>query len=150
MATTGVDPVFIDTNVLVNANIATAPFHSAALQELRSFQNSGITLWISRQVIREYLATLSRPQTFSSPQPVSVLASQVSYFVTHFAIAEDGPAVTANLMALLASLPIGGRQVHDANIVATMQAQGITRLLTRNVSDFNRFAGLIQVIPLGP
>jgi len=150
MATMGADPVFVDTNVLVNANIATAPFHAAALHELRSLQNSGVTLWISRQVIREYLATLSRPQTFSSPQPTTVLVTQVNYFLSHFAIAEEGPSVTSNLLVLLTSLPIGGRQVHDANIVATMQTHGIPRLLTRNVIAFTRFTGLIQVIPLVP
>jgi predicted nucleic acid-binding protein len=150
MATMGADAVFVDTNVLVNANIATAPFHAAALQELRSLRNSGVPLWISRQVIREYLATLSRPQTFSAPQPIFVLATQVNYFLSNFALAEDGPSVTSNLLTLLTNMPIGGRQVHDANIVATMQAHGITRLLTRNVVDFNRFSGLIQVIPLVP
>jgi predicted nucleic acid-binding protein len=40
---------------------------------------------------------------------------------------------------------VAGRQVHDANIVATMLANGITRLLTFNVADFRRFAALISV-----
>ncbi len=41
---------------------------------------------------------------------------------------------------------MGGKQVHDANIAATMLAHGITRLLTFNVADFQRFAGLIELI----
>jgi predicted nucleic acid-binding protein len=150
MATTAVDPLFVDTNVLVNANIATAPLHRAALQELRSLQKAGVPLWISRQVIREYLATLSRPQTFASPQPPQALVSHVGYFLTHFLIAVDGPLVTSNLLSLITSIPIGGKQIHDANIVATMQAQGIRRLMTSNVADFTRFGALIQVIPLVP
>ena len=32
-----------------------------------------------------------------------------------------------------------GKQVHDANIVATMLAHGVGRLLTFNVADFQRF-----------
>jgi predicted nucleic acid-binding protein len=35
--------------------------------------------------------------------------------------------------------------VHDANIVATMLANGIARLLTFNVTDFRRFADLVAV-----
>ena len=33
---------------------------------------------------------------------------------------------------------MGGRQIHDANIIATMLAYGELRLLTFNVADFRR------------
>jgi len=49
------------------------------------------------------------------------------------------------LIQLLAQVPSGGRQVHDVNIVATMLAQGITRLLTFNEADFRRFASVIDI-----
>jgi len=60
-------------------------------------------------------------------------------------LAEDGPAVRARLLDLLSAYLVGGKQVHDTNIVATMLANGITRLLTFNVADFRRYAGLIAV-----
>ena len=47
-------------------------------------------------------------------------------------------------MALTRRFDFGGKQVHDANIVATMLAHGETRLLTFNQADFRRFAGLIE------
>jgi predicted nucleic acid-binding protein len=50
----------------------------------------------------------------------------------------------------LAAIRAGRRQVHDANVVATMQAFGIARLLTDNIVDFNRFGSLIVVLPLVP
>ena len=40
----------------------------------------------------------------------------------------------------------GGRQVHDANIVATMLAHGERRLLTFNEADFRRFDSLIDIV----
>jgi predicted nucleic acid-binding protein len=43
---------------------------------------------------------------------------------------------------------IAGKQVHDANIVATMLVHGITQLLTQNIADFSRFSSLITVMPL--
>jgi predicted nucleic acid-binding protein len=148
MATTAADPVFVDTNILVFANTATAPFHAEAQAALRSLAASGAELWISRQVLREYLATLSRPQTFTAPVPVATLCADVVRFQAQFHIAEDGPAVTANLLALLSTITIGGKQVHDANIVATMRVYGLRRLLTHNTADFARFGALIQVEPL--
>jgi predicted nucleic acid-binding protein len=52
------------------------------------------------------------------------------------------------LLALSGQVNIGGKQVHDANIVATMQVYGIRRLLTHNTSDFVRFSAFITVVPL--
>ncbi len=148
MATTAADPVFVDTNILVFANTATAPFHAGAQAALRSHAASGTELWISRQILREYLATLSRPQTFTVPVPAATLCADLARFQAEYRIAEDGPAVTGNLLILLNSIVIGGKQVHDANIVATMQTYGLRRLLTHNTADFARFGALIRVEPL--
>jgi len=58
MATTAADPVFVDTNILVFANTATAPFHAEAQAALQSFASSGAELWISRQILREVSGAL--------------------------------------------------------------------------------------------
>ena len=145
MATMAVDPTFVDTNVLVNASLAAAPFHSTAFQALTDLRMAGVELWISRQILREYLATLSRPQSFTAPLAATVLSADLIYFQSQFRIAEDGPAVTAALLQLITQTPVGGRQIHDANIVATMQVHGIRNLLTYNVSDFSRFASIITI-----
>jgi predicted nucleic acid-binding protein len=150
MAMTAADPVFVDTNVLVYASVATAPLHTVALGSLQRLHAAGVQTWLSRQVLREYLAVLTRPQTFSMPLPPAALAAQINTFLALMQVAEDGPVVTKLLLALLATVPIGGRQVHDANIVATMQAYGISRLLTNNPTDFARFTPLIVVEPLVP
>ena len=49
--------------------------------------------------------------------------------------------------ALFLCYSFAGRQVHDANIVATMLAHGENRLLTFNGADFRRFVRLIEVVP---
>ena len=148
MATTAADPLFVDTNILVFANTATAPLHAEAQAVLQAFAASGDELWISRQILREYLATLSRPQSFTAPVPAATLVADIRRFQAQFQIAEDGPAVTANLLTLLSTVPVGGKQVDDANIVATMQTCGLRRLLTHNTADFARFGAIIQVEPL--
>ena len=40
---------------------------------------------------------------------------------------------------------IGGNQVHDANIDATMRAYDIPALLTHNTKDFERFREVIRI-----
>lgn len=60
MATTAAEPLFVDTNILVYANTATAPRHVDAQSALRSFAASGAELWISRQILREYLVGMTK------------------------------------------------------------------------------------------
>ena len=56
-------------------------------------------------------------------------------------------------MALLEELcrevSLAGKQVHDANIAATMLAYGERRLLTLNERDFRRFGDRLELVPIG-
>jgi predicted nucleic acid-binding protein len=150
MATTAgsADPVFVDTSVLIQAAITSAPLHGAAVARLAALGGTGVEFWISRQVIRKYLAVLSRPQAYTAALAPVELAADVVRFQAQFRIAEDGPAVTGHLLNLIQSVPVGGKQIHDANIGATMQAHGLRRLLTHNTTDFARFGSLVTVEPL--
>lgn len=140
--------LFLDTNILVYANVVETPLHSLALRVIEAHHQAGDDLWVSRQILREFMATLTRPQNFAAPQPVSIIAARVQNFQQIFKVAEDGPDVTAHLLTLLQQIPMGGKQIHDANIVATMLAWGVTHLLTHNVADFTRFQPLITIVPL--
>lgn len=140
-------PVFIDTNVLVYAKLISAPFHNDARRSISALQASGRALWINRQVLREYLAVVTR-QTFAMPIPAPQAVSDIQLFEQIFNVADETSATTARLLPLLETIPMGGKQVHDANIVATMLVYGISHLLTHNVADFLRFSHLITVLPL--
>ena len=140
--------MFIDTNVLVNSRIPGAPHHDAARAGLeRAFRDTE-PLRVSRQVIREYLAVVTRPQTW----PVAITREEaledVSRLIRSFQVLEDGPAVTELLVELCRDIPAGGRQIHDANIVATMLARGEGRLLTFNTADFRRYSERIQLVDI--
>ena len=136
--------VFIDTNILVFANVIETPFHEQALAAVNAADWAGRTIWISRQIIREYLVTLTRPQTFEN-LPKSMVFEQVDQFRKRFEVADDTPIVTEQLIKLLDDFKVGGKQVHDANIVATMLAYDIPCLLTHNIQDFKRFEGSIEL-----
>jgi predicted nucleic acid-binding protein len=148
MPETTANAVFIDTNILVYVNLTASPFHDHARRQLNTLAEQGCTLWISRQVLREYLASMTRRERLTGDIPVTSLLEDVRRFSEHFHLAEDSEAVTANLLTLMEQIPMGGAQVHDANLVATMQVYGISKLLTHNTKDFERFAGLITVLPL--
>lgn len=148
---TGGNVVFVDTNVLIYANVADAPLHSVALSAIVSRYAAGVDIWISRQILREYLSVITRMNIQSPiPKPASLFTNRIRFFETHFQVVEETPQVTEKLLSLIEQFPVGGSQIHDANIVATMQVYGIRHLLTHNVSDFERFSEVITILPLVP
>lgn len=138
--------MFIDTNVLVNARILEAPDHDLARAQLeRAFQDLE-PLRISRQILREYLSVVTRPQTWSIAIAREEALADVDRLTNGFEMLEDGPEVTQSLLALCREVAVGGRQIHDANIVATMLAHGERRLLTFNAADFRRYGDRIELV----
>jgi len=61
-------------------------------------------------------------------------------------VAEDGADTLTTLLALLETHAAGGRQIHDAQLVATMMNARIERLLTFNPGDFERFRAVIRIL----
>lgn len=119
--------VFIDTNILVYATNISAPFHADAAQALKTMRSEGANLWISQQVIREYIATVTRPQTYSQAVPVEFVIEQINRLVTEFAVADGTGEVLRKLLVLLRDVPTAGKQIHDANIVATIGGSTVWR-----------------------
>ena len=140
--------MFIDTNVLIKGCILEAPDHDIARERLSQVLQEPEPLRISRQVVREYLAVVTRPQSW----PVAITREEAikdaRRLLDSFEVLEDGPFVTESLLSLCQEVSVGGRQIHDANIVATMLAHGERRLLTFNVSDFRRFEDRIELMDI--
>ena len=136
---------FVDTNVLVYATATSAPFRDrarAALVRLAADEQLSVSL----QILREYVAVMTRPQTWGRALSLAEAMTDAAVFERRFTVLEDGQLVWDQLMDLSRRYSFGGRQVHDANVVATMLAHGERRLLTFNEADFRRFTPLIEVI----
>ncbi|MFA5982398.1 MAG: hypothetical protein WC782_00100 [Methylococcaceae bacterium] len=71
--------------------------------------------------------------------------AQAGQLIAQFEVADDTAAVTNQLLELMGNYPIGGKQVHDANIVVTMLVYDIPCLLTHNARDFERFGDIVTV-----
>ena len=138
--------MFIDTNILTNAVAPEAPNHFIARERLNRALQEGEPIRISRQVVREYLAVMTRPQTWEIPLTREEVLQDANRLLTSFEVLEDGPLVTEALVTLCREVAVGGRQIHDANIVATMLAHGEHRLLTFNISDFRRYGERIELV----
>ncbi len=60
--------MFVDTNILVYASVVGAPNRDAAQAALMRIASVGEALRISRQVLREFTAVISRPRTWARAQ----------------------------------------------------------------------------------
>lgn len=148
MAMTAGDRLFCDTNVLLSAIDRGRVLHAQALHVLNVLPNQGVELCASGQVVREFLAVCTRPVDGNglglSP---AAAVDNIEAILERSTLLEENRNVARHLLRISRRVECLGRQIHDANIVATMHEHGLTRLVTGNVSDFRRFANL-QILDL--
>lgn len=137
--------MFVDTNVIVRARMPDAPRHVDATTLLATYAGLGEPLKINRQVIREFLAVATREQEWSPAMSGFEAVRHVREIMEFFDVLDENSDTTERLLTLCQNYPVGGRQIHDANIVATMLAYGERRLLTFNAADFRRYGDLIEL-----
>ncbi len=90
---------FVDTNVLVYATATSAPFRDrarAALVRLAADEQ----LSVSRQILREYVAVMTRPQTWGRALSLAEAMTDAAVFERRFTVLEDGQLVWDQLMDL--------------------------------------------------
>jgi predicted nucleic acid-binding protein len=59
--TTAANRILVDTNVLMYASLRSSAWHAQAVQAVHTEIMTGAELWVSRQILREYLTVLTRP-----------------------------------------------------------------------------------------
>ncbi|MFZ2631738.1 MAG: PIN domain-containing protein [Desulfosalsimonadaceae bacterium] len=145
--TMAADAVFIDTNILIYATDDQSPFHEKALKMINRFMADGTECVISPQIVREYLVVLTRGMTPEDPARTAIFNNLEKLMETCTLLDENHETV-ANLQNIVESCAVTGKLIHDANIVAVMQANGIKRLATHNLDDFKKFKHWIEILAL--
>ncbi len=139
---------FLDTNIIVYASDSSSPWHQSSREKIKKLLSDGFRLFISPQILREYVSVASRSTGTEKPTPWDLILENYEDFQTYFVLLDEGRSSVNQLRQLLSKIPAAGKQVHDANIVATMLAHNVPNLLTHNTADFSRYSKLINVIPL--
>lgn len=137
--------VFLDTNFLLRALITEMPLHEQANQWIKTLLQDQVEIWINGQVIREFIVQSTHPKTLQTPLSVSETIASLETIMPLFNVADETQSVRSHLLKLIQKYPTQGKQIHDANLVATMLAYEIPSLVTLNVADFKRFVDVIQV-----
>jgi predicted nucleic acid-binding protein len=143
------DRVMVDTNVLLAATDESRTEHHDALTILNDWPAAATTLCTSGQILREYLAVAARPADGNGLglKLPDALGNVHAIRERTTLLAEDAK-VAERLLGLLADVEAGGKQVHDANVVATMLVHGIGVIVTMNLDDFACFGQYVDLLRL--
>lgn len=85
------------------------------------------------------MVQVTHPRTFDKPYTGQQAVPLVSNILKTRYVTDETSATTVTLLKLINDYSVSGKQVHDANIVASMLANDVDTLLTLNAADFKRY-----------
>ncbi len=143
----------IDTSILVRLANSADAFHSLAAHAVLALHESGEVLHVTAQNLIEFRNVATRPVALNglglSPPDAEAKAAG---FESVFPLLAETPDVFPAWKAVVHTLAVVGKQVHDARLVAVCHVHEVTHLLTFNGSHFARFGsfgpGLTVVDPV--
>lgn len=137
----------LDTNLLIYAANEGCEEHVVARELAEALLAEPQEWMLSDQVLFEYYRALRNPLILERPLSAGQAAKQVRFLreeagCLHCAYSLD---LWDSVSPHLSKESLRGIGVFDAILAVTLQANGITRFYTRNVSEFKRF-GFFEVI----
>jgi predicted nucleic acid-binding protein len=140
--------VLVDTNVLLRRTQPSHAAHEMAVESVAWLLASGEPLHYTLQNIAEFWSVATRPAEQNGLGfSVAMTEAEVDKIETALELLPDSPAMYAEWKRLVVRHGVMGAKVHDARLVAAMNANRVHRLLTFNISDFVRYG--IEVLQPG-
>jgi len=141
--------VVLDTGILLRLVDRNDPLHAAVRAAVRALKAHGRSPATTAQNIAEFWNVCTRPATARGGLGLSITETnqRLRLLERIIRLLPDTTAAYPIWRNLVVSLSIQGVQVHDARLAALMLAHGVTQVLTLNVADFSRFAGITAMDP---
>jgi predicted nucleic acid-binding protein len=138
----------IDTNVLLRLADDRSPEHSVAEMAVEHLLASNISLFISAQVLVEFWAVATRPDSVNGlGWSTATAAEAIRALRDQFPLLAETPDVLDRWFDLVERCQVAGKRAHDARLAALVMAHGIQRLLTFNTADFPQNWGVEAAHP---
>jgi len=141
--------IAVDTNILVYAHRADAPFHEPARSALESLA-VGASQWaIPWPCVHEFFAIVTHPRIYRTATPPETAFAQLRALraLPHLAVIAETDDHLEHIEPMTLAGKARGAAVHDARIAAICQAHGVTELWSAD-RDFSRFPALAVRNPL--
>ena len=140
----------VDTNVLLRFSRHEDPRYQIVQDAVHKLRIEGHQLRTTSQNFSEFWNVATRPTDQNGFGHTLFETEQLLLGLEKFfALLPDSPDVYPIWRRLVVDYDVSGVQVHDARLAASMVAHNVTRILTFNVTDFDRYdpEGIIAVDP---
>lgn len=133
----------LDTSILGRLANQADTDHATAKRIIADLHRGGEVLHITPQNMVEFRNFATRPKVVNGLGLTSANAAAIAaIFEASFPMLEETPAIHPAWRSLVDLAGVIGKQVHDARLVAVCHVHTVPKLLTFNVSHFQRFAGV--------
>ncbi|HLN31471.1 MAG TPA: type II toxin-antitoxin system VapC family toxin [Gemmataceae bacterium] len=141
--------VLADSGILLRLLEPIDPLHATIDQAVRALHDRGDRIVIAPQNAAEFWNVCTRPATAKGGYGLSIAETnrRLTIIEAVFAVLSEPSSAYRLWRSLVMTQAVQGKQVHDARLVALMQAHGITHILTLNGSDFSRYPGITPIDP---
>ena len=138
----------VDTNILSRLAEPGHPMHQPALDAVKRLVSEGQKLHIVPQNLYEFWVVCTRPTSVNGlGKTAAEAAADLASLKTLFRRLDETATIYDVWETLVTSIPVVGKNGHDARLVAAMKVHGLTHLLTFNVQDFRQYPGITAVTP---
>jgi len=139
----------LDSNILIYALDSTSVYHFEARSLREEALKDKIQACVCPQVLMEFFAVITNSRKVKTPLTPQKAREEVEKYLKATNILKIYPSddILERMLFLLKKYEIKGVQVFDLQLVATMLANGITRIYTYNQSDFAKFGEIEAITP---
>jgi predicted nucleic acid-binding protein len=136
-----------DTNLLLRLADPASPQHPIATDALARLLGRGDEVYLTPQNFIEFWAVATRPvEANGFGWTGERTTKEATDLQERFPLLPDSPDIFTRWLELVKQLPIHGKRVHDARLVAVSQAHAMEHLITFNTSDFVAFKSVVSLI----
>lgn len=140
--------VLADTNIILRRLHRTHPQHRQARQAITKLIKDGNRVCVTSQNLIECWAVCTRPLQSNglglAPGQADRVLARVESSVFRLPDSDD---VYPEWRRLVVTHAVSGKKTHDARLVAAMNVNGPTQILTFNVEDFDRYKNIQPLHP---
>jgi predicted nucleic acid-binding protein len=138
----------VDTNVLLRSVQKSHPMESGAATSIKLLLRRREILVITPQNLIEFWCVTTRPAANNGlGMSIKEALRRVESFKKVLELLPDRDSIFSEWEQLVVQYQVSGKQVYDARLVAAMNTNRITHLLTFNTADFTRYRGITVVNP---
>jgi predicted nucleic acid-binding protein len=131
------------TSFLVAVEVASHADHASARSRFQKLLRAHDTFAVAPQILAEFVHVVTDPRRFASPLTMEQAVKRAEIWWNASEVVHVLPTAESTLLLLgwLEDHRLGRKRLLDTMLASTLQAGGVTSILTLNRDDFAVFGG---------